>query len=197
MFARRHKRAIRGRRMAPHLGLCSHQREARKLRSRVNPIHAWIITDNKREHQMRKIYPEIIADWESYRGRTITTASGDTFDMMELGQRAYSAAEADCEEFQGCIDSLEHLMSEEECFRGETPLTVESGIIVARLKAELFRAKNRAYRQHKYERGLEAPDVDGFYRMIAAFHSGNHQDHARPPLNDNVKNVSRKTRRAK
>lgn len=141
---------------------------------------------------MKKIDPQILAEWEAYRGRTITTTTGVTFDMMDLAQRAYRAAESDCQEFQECIDTFEGRTSDEEYFRGETPYTIENGISAARYKAELFKFKHLAYRQHMYRMGLDAPDVDGWLETMAHLGVGNRQPAASPPLNDNEQDASRK-----
>lgn len=151
----------------------------------------------ERLHDMKKINPEILAEWESYRGKTIQTATGVTFDMTDLAQRAYSAAEGNCQDFQDCIDKLEGFTSEEERFRGETPHSLECGIIIARLKAELFKTKCLAYLEHKYLMGIETPNVADWLDTIAFFSGRARRTDTSVPLNDNTENAGGKKQRRK
>ena len=139
---------------------------------------------------MKKLDPRILAEWDSYRGETITTPRGITFDKADLARRAYAQAEADVEELQErCINRLGELNDDNEHFRGVTSSTVETEIIIATLKAEKFKAVGTAYQKYKYELGVESPEDAGWLEILERLGAGVRQVEAPTPVNDNEKGV--------
>jgi len=106
---------------------------------------------------------------ESYRGKTIQTATGVTFDMMDLAQRACLRSRRWLSGLpEAASTSCEGLTSDEERLaRRDAIHHRECGIIIARLKAELFKTKCLAYLKRKYLRGIETPDAADWLDAIA------------------------------